>query len=155
MNATPFVKREWVNDGDMSRKEKKDTTVLVLRLVEYDTDASDQDNDCCDVEVVNVNKSQKVESARQKHASNAESRGIHMSSDVSVGLVKIPKIHRNTGLKTPSHSVDPQFWYKHFHWYKLVSTSKIFKYPAQIGLVSLALIITEFGRKFAGRRREY
>ena len=118
MNVTPFVKSWCVKDGDITKKEKKEPTEHVLRLVEYDTDSSDQDNDCCeklkylqgsDVEVVNGNKSQKVESPRQKHAANGESRRIHMSSDVSVGLVKKTKIHRNTGLKTPSQYMDPQF----------------------------------------------
>ena len=122
MNTTPFVKRELVKDKGMTRKERKEPTIRVLRLVEYDTGSSDQESDCCeelkslqesDVEVVTVNDSQNVEPPRQMHAANAESGGTHLSSNVSVGLVKIPKIHKNTGLKTPSHCVDPQFWYQY------------------------------------------
>ena len=122
MNTTPFVKRELVKDKGMTRKERKEPTIQVLRLVEYDTGFSDQESDCCeelkslqesDVEVVTVNDSQNVEPPRQMHAANAESGGTHLSSNVSVGLVKIPKIHKNTGLKTPSHCVDPQFWYQY------------------------------------------
>ena len=122
MNTTPFVKRELVKDKGMTRKERKEPTIQVLRLVEYDTGSSDQESDCCeelkslqesDVEVVTVNDSQNVEPPRHMHAANAESGGTHLSSNVSVGLVKIPKIHKNTGLKTPSHCVDPQFWYQY------------------------------------------
>ena len=99
MITTVFVKEGLVKDKVMTRKERKEPTIRILRLVEYDTCSSDQESDYCEdlkslqeseTEVVTVNDFQKVEPPRQMHVTNAESTGIHLSSDVSVGLVKLP-----------------------------------------------------------------